>query len=93
MQLCSGSAAAVGVHGVLGLRVGALCAGVKDTPVAEVLRETYTAGDFPSAALKHYSTAARPCGYREGRLQGAGRALLGSSLHGWRGFAAAALYL
>jgi hypothetical protein len=74
-------------------RVGVSCAGVKDTPVAEVRRETYTPGDFPSAALKHYSTAARACGYREGRRQGAGRALSGTPPYGWRGFAAAALLL
>lgn len=81
------------MRGLLGLSMDILCTGLKDTPVAEVLRETYTAGDFPSAALKHYSTAAHACGYREGRQQGGGRRLQNICIHGWRGFAAAALWL
>lgn len=66
-----------------------------DTPgdYPTVLKELYTAIEFPAAAQKHYSTAAHPSGYREQRLpglRGLQQRLGGSMGHLWRGFAAAA---
>ncbi len=60
--------------------------------MAVALKETYTAGDFPAAAARHYSTAAHACGYREGQGLGRGVAFRGGGVHlCWRGFAAAGL--
>ena len=65
-------------------------AGVKDTPVPVALTQTYTEGDFPAAAMRHYSTAAHACGYREQLRRGL--FLSRGSIHlCWRGFAAACL--
>ena len=69
----------------------ALATGAKDTPVAVALSKTFTEGDFPSAALKHYSTAAHICVYREQmfcRRKPVWICLFGSFS---RGFAASAL--
>jgi hypothetical protein len=69
--------------------------GPKDTSVAEAVRLTYTEGDFPSAAQKHYSTAAHACGYRE--LMPVGLRVIQQRFcaagYAWRGFAAFGLRL